>query len=263
MATPSIHVLTPPNKSRGLILGLKILSYLRTERRSMSLSELAAVVNLGKPSALRLLRTLETLGYVSRDESKNYQLEAGTFVAGTQENLSVLRRLASLFCGDLRSKCGETTTLACLFGDYIRVVDVFESPQNIRMSNYVGRILQPFASSLGKAIAAFQDEALAQTLLDVYGICRLTRHTLVDQLAIQNEFATVREQGYAEDKEETVDGGYCVGAPIYNPENSVIAAISISAPKFRVPPKVMEELPIMVREAASGITAELKTQRHP
>lgn len=229
----------------------------------MSLTELAGFVSLGKPSALRLLRTLETLGYVSRDESKNYQLEVGAFVAGTQENLSMLRRVAGRFCRDLRSKSGETATLACLFGDYVRVVDVFESPQNIRMSNYVGRILQPFASSLGKAIAAFQDETLTQTLLDVYGVFRLTRHTLVDQLAIQNDYAAIRERGYSEDNEETVEGGYCVGAPIYSPEKSVIAAVSISSPKFRVSPKLVEELPTMVREAASGIAAELKAKQGP
>ncbi len=55
----------------------------------MSLSEMSALVNLGKPSALRLLRTLEALGYVSRDDRKNYQLEIGAFVAGTQENLVI------------------------------------------------------------------------------------------------------------------------------------------------------------------------------
>ncbi len=175
-------------------------------------------------------------------------------------NLGMLRRTGIRFCRNLRSKCGETTTLACMFGDYIRVVNVFESPQHIKMSNYVGRILQPFASSLGKAIAAFQDESQVQTLLDVYGVFRLTKHTLVDQLAIRNEFAIVRKQGYAEDNEETVEGGYCIGAPIYAPDKKVVAAISVSSPKFRVSPKLMEELPMMVKEAAAEITVELKSK---
>ncbi len=223
----------------------------------MSLSELAALANLGRPSALRLLRTLENLGYVSRDVGKGYRLEVGGSVAGMQGDLSALRRLANHFCRELQSKCGETVTLARLLDDHIRVVDVFESPHHIKMSNTVGRILQPYASSLGKAIAAFQDEAVTQTLLDVYGVYRLTKHTLVDQLAIQNEFATVREQGYAEDREETVDGGYCIGFPISN-EGRVSAAISISSPKFRVTPEVTERLTNLLREAAGEITAELE-----
>lgn len=250
------------NNSRGLALGLNILDYLRKQRRPVSLSEVASFLRLGKPSTLRLLRTLENLGYVSRDSGKNYQLTAGALVTGMQEELGMLREIAAGFCHDLRSKCGETTTLACLFSDCIRVVDVYESPQHIKMTNYVGRILQPFASSLGKAIAAFQDDGLAQTLLDVCGVYPLTKHTLVDRNAILNEFALVRKKGYAEDKEETVEGGYCVGAPIYSPSKSVIAAISVSSPKFRLTPQLMRKFPTMVKEAAASISAELKSKRH-
>jgi len=224
----------------------------------MSLGELAAHASLGKPSALRLLRTLENLGYIVHDGSKNYRIEVESSATGVREKLSVLRRVAGRFCQDLQNKCGETVSVAYLFDDHIRVVDVLESPQHIRMANFVGRILQPYASSLGKAIAAFQDEALTQTLLDVYGVYRLTRNTLGDQLAIQNEFAAVRERGYAEDKEETVEGGYCIGAPVYSPERKVIAAISISSPKFRMSPQVLERLPAIVTETANEISVALE-----
>lgn len=248
----------PSNNSCWLALGLKILNYLRTEGRSISLGELATYASLGKPSALRLLRTLEDLSYVVRDSGKTYRIEVETSVTGVREKLIVLRRVAGRFCQDLQSKCGETVSLAYLFDDHIRVVDVLESPQHVRMSNFVGRILQPYASSLGKAITAFQDEALVQTLLDVYGVYRLTRNTLVDQLAIQNEYAAVRERGFAEDKEETVEGGYCIGAPVYSPERKVVASVSTSSPKFRMSPTVLESLPAIVKETANEISVALE-----
>jgi DNA-binding IclR family transcriptional regulator len=248
--------------ARGLTLGLNILDYLRKQRRPISLSEISDFLCLGKPSSLRLLRTLENLGYISRDAEKNYQLAPGAYVTGMQGNLGALRAAGSKFCLDLRSRCGETTTLACLFSDCIRVIDVYESPQHIKMTNFVGRILQPFASSLGKAIAAYQDDALRQTLLDVCGVYPLTKYTLVDRAAIMKDFALVKKRGYAEDKEETVEGGYCVGAPIYTPDKSVFAAISVSSPKFRVTPQLMKKLPDIAKEAAAGITAELKAKRH-
>lgn len=261
IVTPSSQrPISPANGSRGLAMGLKILTHLRREGRSMSLGELAVVASLGKPSTLRLLRTLESLGYVSRDGSKNYRLDRDRSFTATYDNLSFLRKEGKQFCQDLQGKCGETVTLGYLFGDHIRVVEVIESPRQIRMSNFVGRILQPYASSLGKAIAAFQDEAVIQKLLDVYGIYRLTKNTLVEQLAIQNEFAIVRERGYAEDREETVEGGYCIGAPIYSPEKAVTAAISISFPRFRVPPDALERFPTMLQEAANCIGAPLQSE---
>jgi IclR family acetate operon transcriptional repressor len=250
----------PPDTSRGLALGLRILNHLRTERRAFSLGELAAYTGLGKPSLLRLLRTLEGMGYVARDANQNYRLEVETSVTGGRESLRLLHKVAGRFLQELQSRCGETVSLAYLFEDHIRVVEVLESQQHIRMSNYVGRILQPYASSLAKSITAFQDEALIQTLLDVYGIYRSTKNTLVDQLAIQNEFAAVRARGYAEDKEETVEGGYCIGAPIHNPERKVIAAISVSSPKFRVTAEFMKKSPARLVATADNISQALAAE---
>jgi IclR family acetate operon transcriptional repressor len=255
-ARPSV----PNDTSRGLALGLKILNYLRSEGQAFSLGELAAYTHLGKPSLLRLLRTLEGLGYISRDANRNYRIEVETSVTGVRESLRLLRKIWGGFSTDIQSRCGETVSLAYLFDDHIRVVDVLESPQHIRMSNFVGRILQPYASSLAKAITAFQDEALIQTLLDVYGIYRATPHTLVDQLAIQNEFAKVRVQGFAEDKEETVEGGYCLGAPIRNSEQKVIAAISVSSPKFRVTAEFIEKFPARLMETADRMSQALAAE---
>ncbi len=249
-ARPSV----PLDTSRGLAMGLKILNYLRSEGQAFSLGELAAYTRLGKPSLLRLLRTLEGLGYISRDANRNYRIEVETSVTGVRESLRVLRQVWGAFSAEIQSHCGETVSLAYLFDDHIRVVDVLESPQHIRMSNFVGRILQPYASSLAKAITAFQDDALIQTLLDVYGIYRATQHTLVDQLAIQNEFAAVRDRGYAVDKEETVEGGYCLGAPLRNPAHKVFAAISVSSPKFRVTPEFIEKFPARLVEYAHQIS---------
>lgn len=252
----------PSDTSRGLALGLRILRHLRTEGRAFSLAELAAYTQLGKPSLLRLMRTLEGLGYVSRDANRDYRIEVETSMSGVRDSLRLLRKLSSRFCQEIQSRCGETVSTAYLFEDHIRVVDVLESPQHIRMSNFVGRILQPYASSLAKAIAAFQDETLIQTLLDVYGIYRATKNTLVDQLAIQNEYALVRARGYAEDREETVEGGYCIGAPIRNPAGKVVAAISVSSPKFRVTSDFIENFPARLIETAQNITQAMDAESH-
>jgi len=261
--TPLLHPSAfPSGTSRSLALGLKILDQLRVEGRGYSLTQIAAFTHLGKASLLRLLRTLEGLGYIAREVNGNYRLEVECLVIGVQEQLRALRRVARRFCQALQDRCGETVSMAYLFDDHIRVVEVLESPQHIRMSNFAGRILQPYASSLAKSIAAFQDEALIQTLLDVYGIYRSTKYTLVDQLAIQNEFAAVRSRGYAEDKEETVEGGYCLGAPIHNSEAKVIAALSVSSPKFRVTPEFVETFPARLMETAGQISQALTEELH-
>ena len=50
------------------------------------------------------------------------------------------------------------------FENRIEVVATVESPHLIRMGNTVGRILPPHASSLGKAVTAFQREEVRDRL---------------------------------------------------------------------------------------------------
>ncbi len=158
----------------------------------------------------------------------------------------------------MHAEFGETVTLAFIFDDLIRVIEVIESTHQIRMSNYKGGVLQPYASSLGKAIAAFQPQENVQKLLYTSGIFRLTPATLPDFRAIQEDLAQVRERGYAWDREETVPGGTCIGAPIRSPEGAVVAALSISMPKDRFSPELEAMLPERMKAYADQVAEAIR-----
>jgi DNA-binding IclR family transcriptional regulator len=64
----------------------------------------------------------------------------------------------------------EAASRAALFDNYIEVVAVIQSPQLLPMSNVVGNILPPNASSLGKAITAFQASAGREKLIRSFGM---------------------------------------------------------------------------------------------
>lgn len=245
-------------ESRSLAKGLKILEALAMSVVPMPLKDLAELAGLGKASTLRLLRTLQATGYLERDQNENYRLIHDWPNATQQHLLRSVREAAIPVLNTISSEFGETVALAFLFDDLIRVVEVIESTHQIRMSNYKGGVLQPYASSLGKAIAAFQTAEKAQELLYTYGIFRLTPATLPDFRAIQEDLALVRERGYAWDREETVPGGTCLGAPIRSPDGKVIAALSISMPKDRFTPELEALLPQRMTDCAGQISETMK-----
>ncbi|MFZ5925917.1 MAG: IclR family transcriptional regulator [Acidobacteriota bacterium] len=245
-------------ESRSLAKGLMIVEALASREEAMALKDIAALIGLGKASTLRLLRTLQGLGYIHRDEHENYYCERVWPTMKQQTRLTALRQCAMPVLARLNAELGETVALAFLFDDVIRVVEVIESTHHIRMSNYRGGILQPYASSLGKSITAYQTPELVQRLLYTYGIFALTPNTLTDFRAIQNEFATVQERGYAWDNEETVLGGICCGAPIHGPGGEVFAAISMSMPKARFTKQIEEVLPKMMIDYAAEVAKGLK-----
>ena len=223
--------------SRALAKGMALLAELSKSGAPISLAELSRTVGLGKPSTLRLLRTLEGLGYVHR-ENGNARLrrlpdamESG--VPSPAPMNASLKAEAEEAMRNLAVETGETVSLAGLFEDHIRVIHVLESPRLMRMSNYVGRILQPYASGLGKAVTAYQPHEVRQRLVSVYGLYQFTQHTISDPARIETELGRVRDSGFAYDLEETVEGGCCVAAPIRMSDGSVRAAISVSQPKNR------------------------------
>ena len=163
-----------------------------------------------------------------------------------------LRELSREFC--------ETVTLAMHFENRIEVVATVESPHLIRMGNTVGRIVPPYASSLGKAVAAFQPEEVRDRLVRSYGIHRFTEHTVTDEVELKREFELVRSRGYSTDEEESVLEGCCFGTPILDAYGDAIAAISVSSPKMRMrDERLQKRLVTALRRAAGAVARDVRT----
>jgi IclR family acetate operon transcriptional repressor len=190
-------------------------------------------IQLSKTSTFRLLRTLEVCGCLTASEGGKYALAPGVTSVVSAQTVARLLRAAVPRLRQLSRQLRETTSLAALFDNRIEVIAVVESPQPLRLSNIVGHILPPHASSLGKAITAHQTDERREKLMRSYGTYRFTDHTIVDRTEMDREFARVREQSFATDLEESVSDGHCFAVPIFDSAGGVDAAVSLSLPKSR------------------------------
>lgn len=247
----------PAVASRALAKGLELIDLATAAKAPMSLGELAAATRLGKPSTLRLLQTLNVLGYLRKDDAGSYL--PGMRVPGVSANDWVQRLVAaaSVEMERLNGDLAETVSLAALMDDHVRVVHTIESPQHIRMSNYNNRILPPYASSLGKVIGAYQTPECVQTLIQVYGIYQITDKTITERVLIREELARIRERGYSIEFEETVVGGCCFGAAIQERDGHVRSGLSVSLPVARLTERLEKLIPERVMQAAEVIARNL------
>jgi IclR family acetate operon transcriptional repressor len=245
--------------SRAVSKALEALEFLRNEANSMSMNEIAQRLHLSKTSAFRLLKTLEATGYVTQDGRGQYKLSPGIHAVTPTQWLSKLVRVAVPHMQQLTQETGETTSLAALFENRIEVVAVVESPNVIRMSNVVGHILPPNASSLGKTITAFQPVAGREKLLRSFKIYRFTERTITDPRDLVHEYENVRSQRFAVDREECANDGICFSVPVFGPADEVSAAISLSMPKFRLRGEDHEKSIIKsLRSTASVLSRDLE-----
>jgi DNA-binding IclR family transcriptional regulator len=75
---------------------------------------------------------------------------------------------------------------------------------------------------------------------------------------LREEFAKVRQQGFAEDLEESVTGGRCFAVPILRSSGFAIGAVSLSLPLMRYRGDAQrEEILAAVRETARAIEKRL------
>jgi len=255
---PAVVVKTdsPETPSRALSKGIEIVELLSDTESPLSLRAIAEGIGLGKPSTLRLLQTLVNAGVIDTKGDGNYfPLRRFTAPQGSTWVDEVILA-AREDMERLSAELAEAVTLAALFDDHIRVVSTIESRCEIRMSNYLSRILSPYASSLGKAIAAYQNPDCFHQLLQVYGVYRFTPKTITEPGMIREEMARTRDRGYSEEFEETVSGGCCFGAPI-RVDDRVRSAVSISLPVARFTPALESSLGDRVRLAAQRIEKKL------
>jgi DNA-binding IclR family transcriptional regulator len=245
--------------SRAVGKALEVLEFLQTELKALSMNEIAHRIQLSKTSAFRILRTLETLGCVVVDSRGLYMLAPGIHAVTPTQWLGKLHRVGVPYLETLSRELAETATLAALFENRVEVIEVVESPHVIRMSNVVGHILPPNASSLGKAITAFQPPEQREKLLRSFGTYRFTKHTITDRKELNREYESIRLQKYAIDREECALDGICFCAPIFGLTGQVSAAISISLPKTRLRDSAHEEAIIAaVRASADQLAVDLQ-----
>jgi IclR family acetate operon transcriptional repressor len=82
---------------------------------------------------------------------------------------------------------------------------------------------------------AHAPDEIINTVLE-RGLESYTQYTIDKADMLIAELEKVRNQGYAIGSNETIDGITCIGAPVYDKQNNVVAAISISSASSRLTP---------------------------
>lgn len=221
----------------------------------LALKEIGIATSLPESTLFRVLLTLEKHDYLKQAVDGTYQLAPKLRFGWLIEQANTLRDKVRPELERLTQRFNETASMAYLYDDRIHVIDSIETFHEIRISNRIGRVLPPHCSALGKAITAFQDRAIAEQIVEVYGLSRRTDFTITDRARLFDEFAQIRATGVACDRQESTLGGICFSAALRPPEGPVVAAISLSTPVVRMTPEREEETRKAVLEAAMRASA--------
>lgn len=86
-----------------------------------------------------------------------------------------------------------------------------------------------------ESVVGLASEDHIDALLPTEHLPAFTARTITTRKALKAELEVVRLQGWAFDNQEDVDDVTCIAAPVFNSDQAVVAAISISGVRFQMP----------------------------
>jgi DNA-binding IclR family transcriptional regulator len=235
-----------------------IIDMLAKQDEPAGISDLCRQLDLPKTSVFFILNTLEHYEYIVKTEDGKYQL--GTKWIGI--GLSVLSKidlvkLAKPFLEQLRSETGFTVHLAILNEGHAMYIDKLENQSFVKFSTYVGQRQPLHASGVGKAIAAYLSAEELKRIIQTHGLPERTKNTLTNPEQFMEALETVRTLGYALEDEEGEYGIRCIGAPVFDHQGQLKAAISITALRTDLPVHEIPRIGEKVKRAALRISERL------
>ena len=242
--------------ARALLRGLSLIEGLAETGEPIGVTDLAAAINLDKGTTFRLLQALLASEYVSRDKSGKYSLTGKLLrLANGLATQLDLRYVSRPHLIRLRDAVNETVHLGVLESDRVSYVDKLEPAQSLVLVTAVGQTMPVHSTALGKAITAAMDSEQRAGIIARLKLIRQTGKTITSRADLLSELRATAERGYAIDNEENYDAATCVAAPILGPKGTVLGAVSISSPTFRIATRIAE-LGDKVRATATAISRD-------
>jgi DNA-binding IclR family transcriptional regulator len=218
----------------------------------LQISEISAMVGIQKTTAHHLLATLREFQYIKQNPgTKGYSLGIQMFKLGyAYFNQLNLVKIARPHLVRLGKSTRETIHLAELAGTEVLYLDKIEGPMSITTRSRIGDTKPAYCTGLGKILLAFQGQERLEDILATLVLKRQTPNTIVRKSVLLDKLQGYRSAGYAIDDEEIEIGLFCIAAPIHDISGQLIAAISLSMPKYRIEGRLKRLISEVTRTAA-------------
>jgi IclR family transcriptional regulator, KDG regulon repressor len=248
-------------KETNLRRELAILTVLGGEEAvedgGLGVVRISDLIGREKSQVSRTLKILAESGFVDRDTATlRYRLGWKFFALAARAGEQRLLNVAPALLERLVENVGETAHLSVLQGEEVLTV-LSESPSHaVKADGWTGRTVPIYCTSSGRALLFDYDHEALSSLLSGVEFRELRPGTVRNIEELEGSIVHAREQGYALVVEEFEFGLVGAAAPVRDFKGRLVAALNISAPKFRLGGR-LENAGREVKKAADELSALL------
>jgi IclR family KDG regulon transcriptional repressor len=254
-------------KETNLRRELAILTVLGGEEAvedgGLGVVRIADLIGREKSQVSRTLKTLAESGFVDRDTATlQYRLGWRFFALAARAGEQRLLNVAPALLERLVENLGETAHLSVLRGTEVLTV-LSKSPTHVvKADGWAGRTVPIYCTSSGRALLFDHDHEALSGLFSSVEFRELGRGTVRNVEELYESLVAARAQGYALVDEEFELGLVGAAAPVRDFKGQLVAALNVSAPKFRLGGR-LEGAGQEVKRAADELSALLGWSSDP
>ena len=247
-----------PDFIEAIARGLDVIRAFGPGQPVMSLAAVAGASDLPRPTARRILLTLEQLGYVRQLGAGGYELTPRVLDLGMSYVLSRgLWEVARPHMEALVARTRESSSIAQLDGSDIVYVARVAVPKIVTLAVTIGTRFPAMQTSLGKVLLAALPLAEAERVLAEPSRSGITPRWQPDATERAAALREVRARGWALTDEQLAHGIRSVAVPLRDGDGRVIAALNVNSHAAETPLEVLtgKHLPLLL-QAAGAVSAD-------
>lgn len=255
----------PGGTETAIPTNLRLLSVLEVMAKAgvpVTPTEVNLKLGLPKPTIHRLFATLEAEGFIQREiDGRGYSpgLRARNMSSGILSSLRIrVGRVAILT--KLADEIGETCNIALPDRDAMLYIDRVETKWPLRIQLPVGTRVPFNCTASGKMYLSTLDRRHLHSYANSALLEARTEKSISAPDGLIQETQKVREQGFATDNGEFMDGMVAVAVPITDAYGRLMSTLSFHAPDQRLPMEAAIQHVEQLKEAAQQLS-QLLTQQ--
>jgi DNA-binding IclR family transcriptional regulator len=226
---------------------------------AQGVTEISQRLGLSKAQVFRILYTLTGRGYMQQlPRTQKYALGLGFLALGEAVRSRIdLLRIAEPFLVELADLSGDTSYLAVRFGGGALLADRRQGQKVLQVTTPIGQLLPFHVAAAPKVLLAYLPEPEREQTIRQLELPAYTPATITDREELRRHIAQIRRLGYAADQGDYEPDVYAVSAPVWDHLGTVVAALSIAAPRSRCGRQRQRQLSTLVRSSARRLSSEL------
>jgi IclR family transcriptional regulator, KDG regulon repressor len=237
----------------------RILSLFSPERDQVGVREASQLLRLPPANIHRIFHSMEAEGLLEKTSTHRYRIGERLFEAGIlYYHNDPLRKIVRPHAEELARAFQNNFCLAIPHQKHPHLIIVIDRIQNrqLRPGGRVSLNLPVHCSALGKAIFAHFDREKQENILQEMPLTKYTARTISSARQLRAEIRRIKTEGFALDREELVEGVFCIAAPVFR-DGSVAGAISLADTVDRMNDETYRKYVGPLKERALFISRQL------